>query len=241
VSLDTSRRLGKRVLGLALAASLVGGCRDSLLRRRVYGAPKVPAGFYADPGDEEAYYENTLSVSGGTTRQVLCTDDPAQARGWSEASNLHGSVQREFVRLREMPKYFEIGRAQGFRSRVDRCAYLDRSQVDELRPGSSLGVFNVRPITVENAKELVEYLWWIRDGANRSRKVLDTTVDDDGKLFEETMTEALIVFGADFGMCDRITISRSRYAVDYTTGIITNEATPVRKLDGECHPSPTWH
>lgn len=158
---------------------------------------RYPEGFYRERlKGASLYYENTVSVKPLNERKrewiELCTDEKSQALEWSELSSKNSAYYRNLVGEKETEKYFEFKRVYSknprdvILSRVHKCAYLDRSQFDKFNKGTVLGIYNQRPITVENVKELVEYLWFI-ENYNTGGQVINTFTESDSASISHTI------------------------------------------------------
>jgi len=204
----------------------------------IFNSPRTPAGFYSEEtGQDTLYYENTISVAPVSMRgdvwRELCTDDAAQALSWSDASNNYDSQKRDLVAQAETEKYFEFQRTGGLRSRVHKCSYIDRSALDKLHPGPAMGTLNLRPITADRAKEVVEYLWFIDNQWIAGHKVLSTQAEVAASSVIYIFDEAEIGLG-DFGLCDQIVLFKSTYSVDLSSGDISRTRGEQGKLM-HCH------
>jgi internalin A len=211
----------------------------------VYSDYKYPRDFYQeDLEGGSLYYENTISVKPIFEREhrwiELCTDDRNQALEWSEASSKNSAYYRDLIDERETEKYFEFERVYSenpfdiILSRVHKSSYLDRSSYDRFEKGSVLGIFNQRPITPENAKELTEYLWFVENYNIVGSKVLSSFTEDQGNSIKHTIYETHVVYG-DWGMSDQITLIKSEYVVDKNSGQFTLSQKHIRTVTGRYH------
>ena len=167
---------------------------------------EVPAGFHIDEradtdGSYSIYHVKDASVS-----YELCSDDFAEAYSWESAENEIRSVNGIYVDSYENDRYFEIIRelsspesvgnisdptSPGF-SRVFKCSYVDRNGVDRDQRSGLAGTLNVRPLTENSLKVLVEYLWQFSFFWPAQKTVLDSYSGDNGAEFEHTLLLALL-------------------------------------------------
>jgi len=218
---------------------------DQGILNAVYSNYKYPEDFYQeDLKGASLYYENTISVRPPVEREhkwiELCTDNKSQALEWSESSSKNSACYRDLIDERETEKYFEGRRGYSEKpsdiilSRVHKCSYLDRSKYDKFERGTTLGRFNQRPVTIENVKELIEYLWFIENYNIDGQKVLSSFTEDQGDSVKHTIYETHVVYG-DWGVCDQITLIKSEYIVDKNSGEITISQENVKTVKGKCH------
>ena len=102
---------------------------------------------------------------------------------------------------------------------------------DRFHPGSVIGVFNKRPLTLSEVQSLVEYLWYVDNYDIFGAKILSVASVDTGSAFKTILTEIQMSRG-DWGMRDQITVFLSAYAVNKTDGTITLNKTIQRTLEG---------
>jgi hypothetical protein len=216
---------------------------DTELWGAAYSSPKYPSDFYVeDRQGGSIYYENSLSVKPLHEREAssipLCTEDPAQASAWSEASAINYAHYRDSTDWRETEKYYEIKRVYAERptdivlSRVHKCSYLDRSCYDSYQHGDTLGVFNHRPVTPESVKELLEYLWFTSTYNHGGLNVAHSSGRNVGEKIQHDIYAVEVVFG-DYGVYDRISLIQYEYLVDTNSGTIwLSSETTLRAMDG---------
>lgn len=243
---NTQRSLN---LIMLLACTLLTGCTDlgsaPLLNdeiiRIAYSSYRLPDGFSTeDFSAGSPYYENTISIyplqERGSSWFELCTNDYNQALAWSEASSRNSAYYRDLVSQRETEKFFEFRRVYAARptdailSRVHKSSYLDRSEFDRLHKGHVLGRFQVRPVTKQNVKELIEYLWYV-DKDEIGTKVLSTSISESTYIVEYMMQELDVTYG-DWGVRDEIVVTNSSYRVDKTSGLMNYTQEVVRRIQG---------
>jgi len=124
--------------------------------------------------------------------------------------------------------------------RVFKCTYISDLQhkiywkKDNSNSDSYIGIFAQKPISVEGVKELVEFLWYFREGNTKGSKVLSSFTEDDGSSIKHTIFETRTV-GGDWGMCDQITLIESVYTVDKNSGEIKLTQEDIKTVKGKCH------
>jgi hypothetical protein len=241
-----------RILVLPSILILVSSCEkneivvpltdDEKILQLVYSSYKYPAGFYhEDLTRSSIYYENTVSILPLAARQPrwveLCTDARGQALAWSESSSANSSYWRPLVSERQTEKYFEFQRRDTFPSswallsRVHKCSYLDRSMYDRSKPDSILGIFNKRPLTLPDSKELVEYLWFVDNYEIGGAKVLSLAAEDSANVFQIIIMETAVSYG-DWDVHDMIAVYQSTYRVNKGDGILTRNRTLQKVIEG---------
>lgn len=124
--------------------------------------------------------------------------------------------------LRETEKFFELRlprvsetNDKPLLARIDRCAYINRTN-QNIPPASTvylgeatLGSFGIKPITLEKAIELVEYLLFIQP---RGTKILAVTGSLEGNTAIITVYRATVV-GGDWDIPDTLVIIKTNYTV----------------------------
>jgi hypothetical protein len=171
----------------------------------------------------------TTQLAPGAARHELCTDDPDQARDWS--NTVSGSAEA-LVGQSATDRYFEFQRVRNsmpvvnVRARVFRCAYLDRSGVNLADVQGPAGRLNLRPVDAAALRTLGEYLWTFSTYNNADHAVLASRdAQQNGSLEHEIVMAQLIRTGA--GGCDRVSVSTLRHRVDLATGALVREWVPL--------------
>jgi len=179
---------------------------------------------------------------------------------------------KEIIEERETEKFFEFKRmAWGYDKpqhylptfnmhRIFKCSYLNISRDDYTfteenfpsRDGKFpvgedivIGTFNQRPITTENVKELIEYLWYvenIRDFESWNVNVLSSFSEDEGIRIKHTMYKIYETMeqASSLKYCDTFTLYKFEYFVDKNSGEITAPTSigePIKSVYGKCIPS----
>ncbi len=218
---------------------------DAEILNAAYNGTSYIPGFYNEGTLQgNIYYENTISIKPPKERGLewieLCTDNRTQALAWSEASSRNSAYYRNLTGERETDKYFEFTRVYAknpsdvLLSRVHKCSYLDKSGYDKFQKEEGLGTFSQRPITDENAKELIEYLWYVEHpGAGSQNPILDHYLYEDGDSIRYVIYH-VVGFIGDWGLCDQIALVRRQYSVDVSSGKITMESKDLRTVEGRC-------
>jgi hypothetical protein len=215
---------------------------DDELYNLAYANFQFPSDFYyEDSLSGSVYYENTNSITplnerDGTWFQ-LCTNNVDTARYWSELSSINGSYYRDFVSQRQTEKYFEFKRVYSLNpndvllSRVHKCAYLDRSMYDFLNPGDIIGIFKKNNFIKTDAKELIEYLWFIENYNNTSSKVYEGVIQSNGQFYTYYLYEIEIVYG-DYGVKDVLSYIKHTFKINKSNGEITHEKELLKQISG---------
>jgi hypothetical protein len=206
---------------------------DLQIAQNLYaGSPRTPQGFYSDPLPNGHEYVSTAHLKNGDITQLtasdpiheLCSNDWAQALAWSEASAQNAPQYADLVETNDDVRYFEFGRVrQGtptfyVRSRIFKCAYLDRSAANLRVVEGEAGNFNQRPITAADLRNLAEYLWHFTIYNNAGNVVLKSAGASAQGELTHTLHIASVVRGAISPSCDRIDVRAWQHRVDTATG-----------------------
>lgn len=191
---------------------------------------KYPQGFYNEELNNIAsiYYVNTVSTKLDITKWIqLCTDDSSEAISWIKLSS-----ENEITEFTETEKYFEAksnSTTSSFKIlfRVNKCSYLDRTNYNFLNKSDTLGIFNKRPINEQSVKEVIEYLWFLRNYQTANTDVLFTklTVNNADiicNIFSTHYSEG------DWGMCPTVQVYDEVYKITKSDGIIIYKKDLVR-------------
>lgn len=193
---------------------------------------RTPPGFYVDSPPPTSGYVTTshlknTDLAAAPAQYELCTDDWSAALDWSETIAVNTAPYADLVATDSNTRYFEFGRVPRGqlnsyrRSRVYRCAYLDRTAVDLLGPGPQAGQLNRRPLTAGDLRELSEYLWQFTAFNNFGSAVLSSSGRASTTQIEHTLHIAQLQRAAAAGGCDRIEVLAWRHSVDVASGALT--------------------
>lgn len=209
---------------------------DEGLLNATYSDYKHPADFYhEDLGDTSLYYTNTISIDSLDVWLELSTDAAGQALRWSErSSHLH----LPFVEGAESEKFYEFIQSK-IKFRAHQQSYLVRDNYDLLGnpdygpPGDPVvfGSFQKTEFDADDAKGLIDYLWFVKNYNNGSAKVLSSYAEESDFTFDVIHYELYIVYG-DWNVHDQISLLKKVYAVNRDTGVITLDKTVVRTING---------
>ena len=199
---------------------------------------RTPAGFLADPAPlmdgyvATSHLKNTdLPGISAATQYELCADDWVVALGWSDQS-ANALSASTLIETNGTPHYHEFlrvrtGSPQGYlRTRVYRCAYLDRSSIDLRTSSASAGQFNLRPLTAPALQELVEYLWRFTSYNNYGNVVLKSSASATDTELKHTLVIASFDTSAPSN-CDHVSVIGWSYAVNRQTGALTRSSEPL--------------
>lgn len=232
---------------------------DKEILDAVYSDYKVPDGFFVDVLErgekisDSVYYERVLENNKWV---FYCTNDFDAAKQHVEEDineyNQSDYPDRILIETTENEKFFEFKTIENqtqfpvrkyyLRYRVYKCSYIEDLQhgmyykKDEAIPQNYIGKFAQRLITIENVKELIEFLWYSGFGNYNigGSKVLSSFTEDHGGSIKHTIYETRTVYG-DWGLCDQITLIKSEYNVDKNSGEITLSQEDVKTVKGRCH------
>lgn len=189
---------------------------------------RTPTGFYSESAPafngyvSTSHLKNTDVAAGSGAQYELCTDDFNQALQWSETANANG-VNANLVGNDATDRYFEFDRVrngtpQGYlRSRIYKCAYLNRDTVDLRSAQGVAGVLHVQPLDAAALKSVSEYLWQFTTYNNYGNVVLSSTGGGSGA----TLTHALFIATLSAGIapaCDTIDVIEWKHTLNAGSG-----------------------
>lgn len=211
---------------------------DDELLNATYSNYKFPSNFYHENlGDTNLYYVNTLSIDSAENGKSiqLSTNSFEKAKDWSIKSTYENS---EFKNGINSEKFFEFIRITNpednsiIKFRTHKSSYLTRDNYNFFNKSDTIGIFKKLNFSVDDTKELIDYLWFISNYNNRSEKILSSFAVDNQQIFEVYHYELHIVYG-DFNLYDEITLIKKVYEIERNTGVITVTETIIRKINGE--------
>lgn len=211
---------------------------DDELLNATYSNYKFPSNFYHENlGDTNLYYVNTLSIDSAENGKSihLSTNSFEKAKDWSIKSTYENF---EFKNGINSEKFFEFIRITNpednsiIKFRTHKSSYLTRDNYNFFSKSDTIGIFNKLNFTVDDTKELIDYLWFISNYNNRSEKILSSFAVNNQQIFEVHHYELHIVYG-DFNLYDEITLIKKVYEIERNTGVITVTETIIRKINGE--------
>jgi hypothetical protein len=204
---------------------------DAEIARLVYSDERTPAGFYEDTTVPVTGYVATSHLknsdlaasSAGSAAHELCTDDWNQAMQWSEDVAAAAPTYADLVATDSNSRFFEFGRVPRgqvgayLRSRVYKCAYLDRANVNLQAIEGAAGRFNRRPFSASDLRELSEYLWLFSTFNNFGNAVLKSS-GSTGSAMSHTLHIATLTRAPGTGGCDRIDVIEWSHAANAQDG-----------------------
>jgi hypothetical protein len=205
------------------------------------GTPRVPEGFRLDPapagatGAVATVHLKNADLPGavsGAPRWELCSEDPAQALGWSELrANWQGSYA-DLVETNATESMYEFVRvprsdtAARLRHRVFRCTWLDRNGSDLDAASGAAGTLKSLPVSEAALNRLAEYLWQFTPFNNADHVVIASAASGAGAGQVAWRIEmARLTRATTAGECDRIERLAWTHAADVASGALT------RRLD----------
>lgn len=210
---------------------------DDELINATYSTYKIPDNFYHEKlEDTSLYYVNTISIGNVENNNwiELSTNSADTAREWSVKSSPVNSV---FAPVIENEKYFEYLRISNpadnliIKFRTHKRSYFVRSRDAFLSDHDTIGIFNKLDFSGEDAKELIDYLWFTHNYYNASMKILSS-------FFEESPLETIVYhYGlnigyGDRGVYDQIKLLKSIYSLDQVTGTTVINVEEIRTIKG---------
>lgn len=204
------------------------------------GTPRTPSGFTADPAPQSFAQVTTHHVKSSqlaapaATQHEMCTDDWSVALAWSEEVAVQANPYLDLVATDTTPRYFEFGRvprgesSRYVRTRVLRCAYLDRTGVELAFADGFAGTLNERPLDAAVLRELSEYLWLFTAYNNSGHAVVASEARGPG--LAHALTIATLERSAGGTSCDRVTLRDWIHEAAPATGVLTLQVAVLREF-----------
>lgn len=202
-----------------------------------YSSYKTPSGFYTENlGDTSLYYVNTISIDSAVTGSSieLSTTNSDIALNWSKVSTYENS---QFILGLESEKYFEFIRIANpvdnllIKFRTHREDYFSRSGFNFLDPTDSIGTFTKASFSTEDAKELIDYLWFTDNYKKGYSKILSSFAEKTNSTIKVFHFELFIMSG-DFNIKDEVALQKSIYEIQLDNGQVIHKAQLVRTIIG---------
>ena len=211
---------------------------DDELLNATYTDYRFPSDFYQENlGDTSLYYVNTISidsVENGKSIQ-LSTNSSEKAKDWSIKSTYENSEFKNGINNEKFFEFIRITNPQDnsiIKFRTHKSSYLTRDNYDFFNKSDTIGIFKKLNFTVDDTKNLIDYLWFVSNYNNGSKKILSSFAVDNQQIFEIHHYELYIVYG-DFNLYDGITLINKVYEVERNTGVIKVKEAIIRKINGE--------
>lgn len=205
--------------------------REALnIARKVYGIDASrPAGFYVDVDPYPDRQTLTMHIRESEIRPIAapidfesCTDDFAEALGWSGTQAIQRGFDTSLAGTSESDWYFQFDREIQSASpamlvnRVFKCGNLDRSVLSD----GHVGLLNSQPAEAEDLRFVVEYLWGFSRYNNAFHAVVSSRRNSDVPL-GHTIVRAEAIRAAGSDECDLIETWAHDYTLSTTTGLVT--------------------
>jgi hypothetical protein len=196
---------------------------------------RVPAGFYVEPPRYDSSYltisqlRNTDLAATTAAAHELCSDDPGEALGWSEAVAQAAPVYGDLVETNDREQYHEFVRALRVTparhaiARVYKCAWLDRDAVDLAKPDGAAGVLGKPAWTAADLLWVAEYTFTFSPDNNAGRVVLTSRADVTASGATHSLILARLARAVQG--CDRIEVWRQDLAATRATGALLRSDT----------------
>jgi hypothetical protein len=213
---------------------------DSTIAALLYSdTQRIPAGFNTETVPvfsgyvATAHLKNSDLNANANTQYELCSDDFNQALQWSETANSTSGVNANLVGNDATARYFEFDRVragtpQGYlRTRVYKCAYVDRSSVDLHMTQGAAGVVNVRPLDTSALQGLSEYLWQFTAYNNFGNVVLNSSGASNSVGLTHSLIIATLTAATSANACDTINVLEWKHSVNQSSGALTLSVTQL--------------
>jgi hypothetical protein len=194
---------------------------------------RKPANFLVDAAPSGLGAVATLHLKNsdvgiaGASQYELCTDDFNQALAWSEtAANSNGNHD-VLVSNDATARYFEFSRTRNstptlyVRSRIYKCSYLDRANVnlqDTVSATRTAGQLAVNQVNSSELRTLSEYLWQFTTFNNAGHAVLMSS-SSTGQNLSHTLYIASMTRAAVGQTCDEVEVTTWTHSVTSTGAV----------------------
>ena len=233
---------------------------DKEILEAVYSDYRFPEGFFTEdltyPRGGDLFHKiSYLDEFINNERVFFCTDDVTIARQHVEEeitkfNRAKGYTARTIIKENQNEKMFEFIALSEvhdtvsfpyndyyYNYRVQKCGYLSYLKSGYLYASPIIGAFAPRPVTRENVKELLEYLWYSVYGGydNVKSKVLRSTSEDIVDSVKHTIFETEVNQDNATGeWCDLISINKLTYIVNKNSGVIELYKKTIEPIKGKC-------
>jgi hypothetical protein len=161
-------------------------------------------------------------------RHEACTDDDAEALGWSEQRATWQGAYADLVETNGSERLFEFVRVPRadptarLRHRIFKCAYLDRRGTDLDAQAGAAGVLRPAPLDLAALQAVTEYLWQFTAHNNADHVVLASgAASATGGPLAWRVDMARLTRGATAADCDRIDRLAWVHTADVASGALT--------------------
>ena len=133
-------------------------------------------------------------------------------------------------------KYYEFIRTSPtdnliIKARTHKSSYFTRDNYDFRNKSDTIGIITISGFTGSDARELIDYLWFVKNHNIGGHKVLTSYFEEDQMNIIVYHYELLVVYG-DFNVNDEITLLKKTYSFNKSSGIINYQENKIRAIKG---------
>ncbi len=218
---------------------------DLQIAEQLYAdSARTPPGFYSEQAPATGYtttfhiMNSDIAIAAPTDPvHELCTSDWNEAFDWSETVAASQAAPTNLTATETTEQYFEFARTARTNAlnteqmRVYRCEFLDRDGADLARLTGAAGHINKRPLTGEDVRWTLEYLWHFSAYNNVDNAVLKSTATGTAASPAQELTLANLTHGTGRSGCDRIRVFTWSLRAIPASGELVSEQREVRSID----------
>ncbi len=229
------------------------------IRDFIYSNKNVPDDFYWEIMYEEDNYSFFFIypgiMNGSENNTFFSTNDFNEAQNfvlqYLQKPNISA---KNITTTYENEKFFEFqtelnifGSLHITKYRVHKSSYIYLNDLSysewatDLKLGQNesleIGFFKQNPINTTNIKELVGYLWFMKNWMMYGHVVADYVISTENNTISVILLETQMV-GGDWGMYDSITLVYSKYSINIISGNISLWRETFSRFNEIYHPNP---
>lgn len=229
------------------------------IKNFIYSNKKVPDDFYYEIRYEQDNYSIYFVYPGimnGSEYTFFSTNDFNEAQNFIlqylqkpdiSAKNITTTYENEKFYEFQTEELNRFGFLHIRKYRVHKSSYIylnDLSYhtwVTTLTLGQNesleIGIFEHMPINTTSTKELVGYLWFMKNFMMHGHVVADYVISTNNSIVSVILLETQMVSG-DWGIDDSITLVYSQYSINITSGKISLYREAFSRFNGKYNPNP---
>jgi len=212
------------------------------IKNLIYSNKKVPDDFYYEIHYEVDNYSIAFLYPGimnGSEYTFFSTNDFNEAQDFIlqylqkpdiSAKNITTTYENEKFYEFQTDEFTQFGFLHIRKYRVHKSSYIYLNDltyhtwVTTLTLGQKesleIGIFEQKPINTTNTKEMVGYLWFMKNFMMYGHVVADYVISTNNSIVSVILLETQMV-GGDWGMNDTVTLVYSQYSINITSGKIS--------------------
>lgn len=229
------------------------------IKNLIYSNKKVPDDFYFEITYEEDDYSvhySYLGIMNGSEYTFFSTNDFNEAQNITlqylqkpdiSAKNITATYENEKFFEFQTEELIRFGFLQIRKYRVHKSSYIYLNDLSyhiwptTLMLGQNksleIGIFEQKPINTTSVKELVGYLWFMKNSNMGGYIVADYVISTNNSTISMILLETQMISG-DWGLYDSITLVYSQYSINISSGKISLYREAFSRFNGKYHPNP---